>query len=341
MDRVAKAERLVRDRLAVEETPAMWTALGDLTGELACYEKAWELSNHRYARAKRSLGRHSFRSKRYTDAVRHLSEALAIMPLVSEVWFIKGLAEMNLKDWEGALHSFTRCVQQNPDDATAWGNIGAVNVRVGDFARAFQAFKEGVKHKRDSAAMWENFLTVAVKLDKPQDAITAIHMLLDLRHNNKVEIDAHILNYLVDRAIEAAQEPESLYQQLPKQVAELLGRVTSVVTTDANIWEVYAKYNEARGKNDAAIDCRLKACRALMATSRWERDEEKVKQVVKSIERLVDGCTREDGAGNTNLHAIEMFLRSPVRLVGEAWEESDYSKHLLAIQQKLLDRVGK
>lgn len=50
--------------MQVEETPAMWAALGDLTQDAECYHKAWELSKGRYARAKRSLGRMAFRNKK-------------------------------------------------------------------------------------------------------------------------------------------------------------------------------------------------------------------------------------------------------------------------------------
>jgi len=168
----------------------------------------------------------------------------------------------------------------------------------------------------------------------------SIHMLLDLRHNNKVDIDADILNYLVDRVLMADQQQPAVVvdsSHLPRQVAELLGRVTSVVTNNARIWEVYAKYNDGRGKEEAAVDCRLKACRSLLGSSRWERDEDKVKLVVGSIKGLVESCTREGGAlsGDINLHAIEMFLRSPLRLVAEAWEGSEYHQELLEAHQKI------
>jgi hypothetical protein len=62
--RLSKAEMLVRERLAAGETPSMWAALGDLTQDPQCYNKAWELSNRRFARAKRSLGRMAFREKK-------------------------------------------------------------------------------------------------------------------------------------------------------------------------------------------------------------------------------------------------------------------------------------
>ena len=61
---LGRAEALVRERLAVQETPAMWAALGDLTQDPECYMKAWAVSGRRFARAKRSLGRMAFSHKK-------------------------------------------------------------------------------------------------------------------------------------------------------------------------------------------------------------------------------------------------------------------------------------
>lgn len=60
MDKPHRAEVVVREQLKVSESPYMLTALGDLTQKEDCYERAWELSRGRYARAKRTLARMCF-----------------------------------------------------------------------------------------------------------------------------------------------------------------------------------------------------------------------------------------------------------------------------------------
>ena len=58
-----RAELVVRERLKLSgdsPTPYMLTALADLTGDEALYEKAWTISRKRYARAKRTLARRCF-----------------------------------------------------------------------------------------------------------------------------------------------------------------------------------------------------------------------------------------------------------------------------------------
>lgn len=53
---VHKAEKLARERLKERETPSMLSALGDLTQDPECWERARELSGRRYAHAKAGSG---------------------------------------------------------------------------------------------------------------------------------------------------------------------------------------------------------------------------------------------------------------------------------------------
>ena len=55
LGRKEKAEQTIRARLAVEETPQLYCYLGDVTENPQHYEKAWQMSEGRSGRAKRSL----------------------------------------------------------------------------------------------------------------------------------------------------------------------------------------------------------------------------------------------------------------------------------------------
>ncbi|VDK46261.1 unnamed protein product [Dibothriocephalus latus] len=74
------AEQCIRDRIAHgDETPDLYCSLGDVTKDPAHYEKAWELSNHKSARAMKALGLRSLTvDKDLSKAAEYLEKSLLI-----------------------------------------------------------------------------------------------------------------------------------------------------------------------------------------------------------------------------------------------------------------------
>lgn len=77
-----QAEEIIRQRLAVKETPVLYCSLSDVTNDPQFYHKAWELSGHRSARAMRGLAFYHLRACEVCSSVRQLVlAALAAAPL--------------------------------------------------------------------------------------------------------------------------------------------------------------------------------------------------------------------------------------------------------------------
>ena len=89
------------------------------------WEKAWEVSNNRYARAQRSLGRHYIAANDFIKAALAYSKALTVDKLNQPAWFAFGCTLLELSQFERAVEAFTRCVQLDESDAESWSNLGA------------------------------------------------------------------------------------------------------------------------------------------------------------------------------------------------------------------------
>ncbi|KAJ1547890.1 hypothetical protein HK096_009769 [Nowakowskiella sp. JEL0078] len=89
--------------------------LGDIRKDPTLYEKAWEDSKHRNARAMRSLGAHYFKKEQFQKSVECYANALKINPLFENSWFIMGCAAMHIEDWETAMQAFSRVVSLDTD----------------------------------------------------------------------------------------------------------------------------------------------------------------------------------------------------------------------------------
>jgi tetratricopeptide (TPR) repeat protein len=149
-DRDDKAKRIVRKQLfhaasgndedADEETenwtgearqpppsdaPRLYCILGDIDKDPAKYEIAWTVSNERYSRAQRSLGRHYYGLKDYAKASLAFSKSLKVKTLDHGTWFALGCALLELEQYKRAVEAFSRAVQIDHDDAESWSNMAA------------------------------------------------------------------------------------------------------------------------------------------------------------------------------------------------------------------------
>lgn len=211
-----------------------------------CYDRAWEVSNFRYARAQRSLGRHYVAGKDLPRADEAYTKSLKISPQKHETWFALGCVRLEMENWTGAIEAFGRAIQIEEKDAESWSNLAAALLRLPPpdsvanydhstnnaltedddgkeqppplsnpqkhIQEAFVAFKRAAVLKRDSYRIWQNLLNVAVRLSPPpySDIIIAQTRLIDLLSNVEGEkcIDIPVLEGLVAHLIASSPHAE-------------------------------------------------------------------------------------------------------------------------------------
>ncbi|KAF3914173.1 hypothetical protein AA313_de0210348 [Arthrobotrys entomopaga] len=114
------------------EAPRLWCILGDLENEPKFYEKAWQVSGNRYARAQRSLGVYYLRREEFKSAIEAFRLSLNVNQLNSTTWFQCGCAMLEVQDWSGAVDAFRRVVGIDDTDAEAWSNLATALLRSGN-----------------------------------------------------------------------------------------------------------------------------------------------------------------------------------------------------------------
>ncbi|KAI5287753.1 hypothetical protein KEM54_005767 [Ascosphaera aggregata] len=119
------------EELPLSELPPdaarLFCILGDIDSEIKYYERAWDVSNHRFARAQRSIARwHLSQSPpNYLAAESAYLQSLQINRLNHQAWFALGCVQLELAKFPAAVESFTRTVQLEEEDAEAWSNLAA------------------------------------------------------------------------------------------------------------------------------------------------------------------------------------------------------------------------
>lgn len=230
--------RAERDPLPAD-APRLFCILGDIENDIASYERAWQISNCRYARAQRSLGKHFSAVGDLMAADEAYVKALKINPQNHSTWFALGCIRLQTKSWAGAIEAFGRTIEIDDTDAESWSNLAVALLNLPPDAlagaeangssggielddeqnahespkvdpqkhirEAFFALKRASTLKRDSFRIWQNLLTVSVKLSPPPypDIVIAQVRLIDLLGKLEGEkcVDVDIADALVAHLI--------------------------------------------------------------------------------------------------------------------------------------------
>lgn len=279
-----KAEEIVRRELQKKETPTLYCLLGDILREQQYYDQAWALSGQRSARAMRSKALLHLHKKEFQEGVDCFEKSLHINAMQIGVWFSLGCAYFALEGYEGAAKAFRRCVILEPDNAEAWSNLATAHIRLKQKEKGFRTLQEALRCNFEQWQIWENFIVVCIDIGEFSEAMRAYHRLLDLRENYK---DVQILQILVRAVVEDLSDVHGeAAQRLQSKLRELFGRVTSRHSSDAEIWQQYAKlYGDGRSDNpednDKALQFLSKAHRCLVQAGGWEKDPALFKEVLK------------------------------------------------------------
>ncbi|KAH6952672.1 hypothetical protein DER45DRAFT_573834 [Fusarium avenaceum] len=110
--------------------PRLFCILGDIENEPSYYERAWEISKHRYARAQKSLGEYYLQNKDWEKAREAYKKATSVNRLSPEMWSRLGDISLRLAQFGDAAEAFNRSIGSASDtaggeDARTWSNLGS------------------------------------------------------------------------------------------------------------------------------------------------------------------------------------------------------------------------
>lgn len=293
LGRTSCAEKLIREQLEIKETPFLWCLLGDVLDDPEMYIKANNLADGTNARAFRSLAYYYYKRHEYVKSLPFFKQALMINPLEAEACFCLGFAALQCKDYRLATYAYRQAVTLDQDNFKAWSNLANAFIHLDQKSCAWRCLKEALKFNYDEWRMWENFLLVSTDVGAFDDTVRAWHRLLDIKGKF---YDPEILEILV-QAInknlkDMDEQPSSRHK---KQVLQLLGRLSSMITADYIFWESYASLlcpdpskEEDLDVLSRAVVYQQKAVTIASQTERLDRDPQAFEMAMGKVSRLCD-----------------------------------------------------
>ncbi|KAK6542900.1 hypothetical protein TWF694_006839 [Orbilia ellipsospora] len=310
------------------EAPRLWCILGDLENDPKFYEKAWEVSDKRYARAQRSLGVYYLRRREYQSAIEAFRLSLSVNQLNSATWFQCGCAMLEVQDWRGAVDAFRRVVGIDDTDAEAWSNLATALLRSGNAGipttaaengtngiildddeeegvqvdsvvkdeknvsreQALRALKRAVQLKHDNWRMWENVLVIAASLRPPSwsDMQVAIRRVIDIKGTKDGETCVDV--ELLDMLVAHVTENYQKEQAgLPKVTIDLVdNKVVPLITGNERLWGTVRRLAVWRGKYSTALEAQEKAFRVVSGRYDVRTDKKSWEDLVGATEEMVE-----------------------------------------------------
>lgn len=318
LGKLTQAEELIRQRLEEKpEDPKLLCLLADCTRDITHYERAWEVSKQTYPRAQRSLANYKMQRGLHADAIPHFQLALDINPVFPAEWYAMGWCAMQISAHDVAAVAFSRTVSFDPEYANAWNNLAAAHLHMKNKPAGFSALEQAIKFKADSWKLWENYMITAVDLREFGKAISAMEKVVTLKaaintqgekearleaeektgQAGKQVIDEQVLEILCRVVCDAGREDPQTF--IVGRFLQLLTTITQHVVNNPLVYSCLADIYAIRADLDKMVLSREKQVRFLQdAGARWTEKIEKVQDVVRGQEQLIDAYLRTNTRSN-------------------------------------------
>lgn len=241
LGRTTKAEEIIREELAKNESPYLYCLLGDVTENIEYYQKSWDLSKKRFARAKKCLGTHFYVRKDLKTAVEHYEEAHKSSPSNCSILAMLAYCHLDLENYDKAAEHYRNLTYLDDANFLAWNNLTKAYVNLDQKHRAWRTIREAIKCNYEEWKVWDNLLMLSLDVGELNDCIVAWNRLIDLKSSHKDDARLNKLTHEILQKTINTKTGEKVETMLLKDALELLGRLVSTTETSTRIWICYFK----------------------------------------------------------------------------------------------------
>uniref|UniRef100_A0AAV1T207 Uncharacterized protein n=1 Tax=Peronospora matthiolae TaxID=2874970 RepID=A0AAV1T207_9STRA len=295
-----------------------------------------------------TLGAIAMRVHRWPLAMRAFTRVVQLEPDNGEAWGNLGSIHMHNHSYGEAFAVLEEALKQKRHMWQMWENFALCAMRTKRYGEAMYAMHQlldmRAKHKRPVDSEMLAWLVEAIvypdslrSMEQEVDSEVGVMEQVATKKDVSEQVDDDDdLTELDEVSAATDMTPPRSDSHYKKQLAMLFGRVTSIVTNDAKVWQVYAHFNDGvENRADKARDCRLKQCRALQVAG-WEREELKVNELCVAACRLAQDYLTE--GTKKALCSCRLYIRSVLKKAQVDFSDLDAVKTLAAVFDEVSTR---
>ena len=289
------AEKLAKEVIEKHPEPGIYCLLGELENNKDLFFKALEITNNKYPRALRCLGRHYFLiEKDVQKAKEYYEKAMSINPSFPNIWFTLGMIYIGEKNFNKALVAFSKILTNDESNGEVWANMGVCFIQLKKFREAEKCVEQGYFKTKNSWRMLDNLIYCCVENKNLSKLIFALNEYYLIGHGDKIK-NSYFLIMTKFYMENYKKYTDHDREYLKKRIYDLFEKFGDVDGLRPEIWDLYANiYQEIElgNKTDVnkiikgykfLVELRNKEIRTIMVKNiNWEKDD-KVKDVLSSI----------------------------------------------------------
>ena len=292
------AEKLANEVISKHPEPGVYCILGELKNDKDLFLKALEISNNKYPRALRCLGRYYYAvEKNFSKAKEYYEKAMSINPSFPSIWFSLGMIYISEKNFGKALVCFSKILTNDESNGEVWGNMGVCFIQLNKFKEAEKCLEQGYFKSKGSWRMLDNLVYVCIENKNLSKILFAINEYYMNEQGDKIKN----LYFLVATKLyleNYKKYTEHDREYLKNKIYNLFEKYGEVDGLRPEIWDLYANFYQELELKKSNIDdlikgfkflieLRIKEIRTIMVKNiNWEKDN-KVKDVLSNITNII------------------------------------------------------
>ena len=113
-----------------------------------------------------TVGRNALYFEDYVLSIQYFNQVIGVKPYLAEPYFFRGLAKINLDDYQGAEKDCSEAIQRNPFVVNAYQIRGIARIRQNNFKGAVADYQRALKLDPENISLWHNLVLCRMKLEE-------------------------------------------------------------------------------------------------------------------------------------------------------------------------------
>lgn len=137
-----------------------------------------------------TIGKNALYFEDYVLSIQYFNQVINAKPYLAEPYFFRGLAKMNLEDFQGAEADCTEALVRNPYVVNAYQVRGISRIRQENYKGAIEDYLKALKLEPENISLWHNLALCRMREEDYQTARANLDTLISISPRY---IDAYLM----------------------------------------------------------------------------------------------------------------------------------------------------